>query len=158
VRGVLATIGGDDQLRILRHLDPEVLRANPTRFYGMSDNTNLALCLWNLGIVSFYGGQLMNQVATPGFLPEYTERSLERAFFDEQIGEVLTETESPPIRWLDDDVALVRGEVNVHEVNEALGTDFPETGEYESVAGLLIRIGSDWLLVQPTAVGRSIPN
>ena len=57
---------------------------------------------------------------------------------EEIIGEVLTETESPPIQWLDDDTALVRGELNLHAANEALGTDLPETGEFESVAGLLM--------------------
>jgi len=57
---------------------------------------------------------------------------------EEIIGEVLSETETPPIRWLDDDVALVRGELNVHEVNEALGTALPEPSEFESVAGLII--------------------
>ena len=81
IRAVFATIGGEDQLRVLKHLDPEVLRANPTRFFGMSDNTNLALALWNAGVVSFYGGQLLNQVATPGFFPDYSERYLERALF-----------------------------------------------------------------------------
>jgi putative hemolysin len=57
---------------------------------------------------------------------------------EEIIGEVLTETESPPIRWLDDGTALVRGELNVHAANEALGTDLPETSEFETIAGLLL--------------------
>ena len=57
---------------------------------------------------------------------------------EEIIGEVLTETESPPIRWLDDDTVLVRGELNVHAANEALGTDLPETADFESLAGLLM--------------------
>jgi len=57
---------------------------------------------------------------------------------EEIIGEVLSETESPPTRWLDDRTALVRGELNVHEANEALGTALPEREEYESVAGLLM--------------------
>jgi CBS domain containing-hemolysin-like protein len=57
---------------------------------------------------------------------------------EEIIGEVLTETESPPIRWLDDNTVLVRGELNIHAANEALGTDLPEAGEFETVAGLLI--------------------
>jgi muramoyltetrapeptide carboxypeptidase LdcA involved in peptidoglycan recycling len=54
IRGVIATIGGNDQIRILKHLDGSVLRDNPTRFYGISDNTNLAHYLWNHGIVSFF--------------------------------------------------------------------------------------------------------
>ena len=57
---------------------------------------------------------------------------------EEIIGEVLTETETPPIRWLDDDAALLRGELNLHAANEALGTDLPEGGDFETVAGLLM--------------------
>jgi len=57
---------------------------------------------------------------------------------EEISGEVLTATESPPIRWLDDETALVRGELNIHEANEALGTEFPEAEEFESVAGFLM--------------------
>jgi len=57
---------------------------------------------------------------------------------EEIIGEVLAETESPPIRWLDEDTVLVRGELNVHTANEALGTDLPESAGFESIAGLLM--------------------
>ena len=96
IKGVIATIGGDDQLRVLRYLDPDVLAENPTRFFGMSDNTNLALYLWNLGIVSFYGGQIMNQIATPGSLHEYTERHLRRAFFEDSLGGI-----DPSEEWTD---------------------------------------------------------
>lgn len=87
IDAVFATIGGDDQLRILKYLDPETLRQNPTRFFGMSDNTNLALYLWNQGLISFYGGQLMNQVGTPGGLHPYNERYLRRALFENTFGE-----------------------------------------------------------------------
>jgi len=97
IRGIIATIGGSDQLRVLSHLDPEVVRANPTRFYGMSDNTNLGLYLWNLGIVSYNGAQLMNELAVPGELPAYTERYCRRAFFEESLGELV-----PAERWSDD--------------------------------------------------------
>ncbi|WP_248299351.1 hemolysin family protein [Halorhabdus amylolytica] len=57
---------------------------------------------------------------------------------EEIIGEVLAEREAPPIRWLDDDTAIVRGELNVHEANEALGTNFPEDGTFETIAGLIM--------------------
>ncbi len=57
---------------------------------------------------------------------------------EEIIGEVLGETEAAPIRWLEEEVALVRGELNIHEANEALGTDLPEGGEFETVAGFLM--------------------
>ncbi len=57
---------------------------------------------------------------------------------EEIIGEVLTQTESVPIRWLGETVALVRGELNIHTVNEALGTKLPEPGESETIAGLIL--------------------
>lgn len=121
IEGVIATIGGDDQLRVLRHFDPEVLADNPTRFYGMSDNTNLALYLWNLGIVSFYGGQLMNQIATPGKLHEYTERYLRRAFFEESLGPI-----EPAEEWTDDVIEWTEPdyETTMPEYDEGEGWDF----------------------------------
>ncbi|WP_248516509.1 S66 family peptidase [Salinarchaeum laminariae] len=88
IRGVVTTIGGSDQLRILDHLDPTVLRSNPTRFFGISENTNLSLYLWNQGIVSFYGGTVMTTLAMQGSMCEYTVTHLERAFFDDAIGEI----------------------------------------------------------------------
>ena len=97
IRGIIATIGGSDQLRVLSHLDPDVLRANPTRFFGMSDNTNLGLYLWNLGIISYNGAQLMNELAVPGELPAYTERYCRRAFFEQSLGELQAAE-----RWSDD--------------------------------------------------------
>jgi len=97
IGGVIATIGGWEQLRVLRYLDTEVLGEHPTRFYGMSDNTNLNLALWNAGVVSFNGAQLMNELAVPGELPEYTERYCRRAFFEASIGEL-----EPAGEWSDD--------------------------------------------------------
>jgi len=102
-KAVIATIGGDDQLRVLRHLDPAVLRDNPTRFFGMSDNTCLAAALYDAGVVSYYGGQLMNQIATPGSLHAYTERYLRRALFEASPGEY-----EPADEWTDDVVSWSR--------------------------------------------------
>ncbi len=97
IRGVFATIGGADQLRVLRHLDPGTLREHPTRFYGMSDNTNLDLALWNAGVVSYNGAQVMNELAVPGELPEYTERYCRRAFFEDGLGDL-----EPSEEWTDE--------------------------------------------------------
>ena len=56
IRAVFATIGGDDQITVLRHLDPEVLRADPKPFLGYSDNTNLLNWLWFHGVEAVHGG------------------------------------------------------------------------------------------------------
>ena len=56
VRAMLASIGGDDQIRVIPHLDLEAAQHDPKPFLGTSDNTNLHNWLWTNGISSFYGG------------------------------------------------------------------------------------------------------
>ncbi|NGM70938.1 LD-carboxypeptidase [Natronolimnobius sp. AArcel1] len=87
-KGVIALIGGNDQIRVLEHLEADVLRENPTRFYGYSDNTNLALYLWNLGIVSYYGPCVFTELAMDGEMFEHTIEYTERAFFEDSVGEI----------------------------------------------------------------------
>jgi muramoyltetrapeptide carboxypeptidase LdcA involved in peptidoglycan recycling len=59
IGAVLASIGGDDQLTVLPHLDAGLLAAHPKAFCGYSDNTNLLNYLWNLGIACYHGGSTM---------------------------------------------------------------------------------------------------
>jgi muramoyltetrapeptide carboxypeptidase LdcA involved in peptidoglycan recycling len=56
IRAVLATIGGEDQITVVPHLDPALVRVDPKPFLGYSDNTNLLGWLWNQGVAGFYGG------------------------------------------------------------------------------------------------------
>jgi muramoyltetrapeptide carboxypeptidase LdcA involved in peptidoglycan recycling len=56
VRAILSVIGGDDQIRVIPHLDVDSARNDPKPFLGTSDNTNLHNWLWCNGIASFYGG------------------------------------------------------------------------------------------------------
>lgn len=93
IGAVITTIGGHDQLTVLDHLDPSVLQSNPTRFFGISDNTNLCLYLFNQGIVSFYGGTLMTTFASTGSMDEFSVRWLERALFSDSLGEIEPATE-----------------------------------------------------------------
>lgn len=88
IKGIFATIGGNDQVRILPYLNKEVISTNPKIFLGYSDCTNFHLFLWNLGIVSYYGGAVMTQFAMGGGMQEYTTHSIEKALFNPQIGAV----------------------------------------------------------------------
>ncbi len=88
IGGIISVIGGNDQIRVLEHLDPGVLRENPTRFYGYSDSTNLALYLWNLGIVSYYGPTVMVELGMDGRMFDHTVEFTKRAFFEESVGEL----------------------------------------------------------------------
>jgi len=82
IKAVMASIGGEDQIKVLRYLDPHVLQANPKAFFGYSDNTNLLVYLWNLGIISFHGGSTMVHLARPGGLHPTTLESMRRALFE----------------------------------------------------------------------------
>jgi muramoyltetrapeptide carboxypeptidase LdcA involved in peptidoglycan recycling len=131
IRGIFATIGGWDQLRVLAHFDPAVARKHPTRFFGMSDNTNLALALWNAGVVSFNGAQLMNELAVPGELPDYTERYCRRAFFEDSLGELEPSdewTDEPTGFWADPSVCDTAPEYKTNEGWRWAGGDGRSTG------------------------------
>ncbi|MHA7262205.1 S66 family peptidase [Arthrobacter sp. TMN-37] len=56
IRAILATVGGNDQITVIPHLDAGLARADPKIFLGYSDNTNLLNWLWSLGITGFHGG------------------------------------------------------------------------------------------------------
>jgi muramoyltetrapeptide carboxypeptidase LdcA involved in peptidoglycan recycling len=81
IKAVISAIGGDDQITVLPLLDGELLRAHPKPFFGYSDNTNLLVALWNLGLVSYHGGSVMVQFGRPGAMHPVTERSLRAALF-----------------------------------------------------------------------------
>ena len=81
VKAVIASIGGDDQITILPHLDRELLRANPKPFFGYSDNTNLLVFLSNLGLVGYHGGSVMVEFGRPVSMHPLTQASLRMAIF-----------------------------------------------------------------------------
>ncbi len=88
VGGVVTVIGGNDQVRMIDFLEPDVLRDNPTRFYGYSDNAHLSLLLWTLGVVSYAGPSVMTELAMDGEPFDLTVEYARRAFFEESLGEI----------------------------------------------------------------------
>src|SRR6187549_1658790 len=66
IRAVLATIGGDDQLTVLPHLDPKPFRADPKPYFGYSDNTNLLNWLSRHGVPGYHGGSTMVHLGRGG--------------------------------------------------------------------------------------------
>ncbi|MFI1833595.1 S66 peptidase family protein [Streptomyces olivaceoviridis] len=81
IKAVMASIGGDDQITVLPHLDRELIRAHPKPFFGSSDNTNLLLFLHNLGIVGYHGACLMTELGRPYALHPMTADSVRAALF-----------------------------------------------------------------------------
>ncbi len=61
---------------------------------------------------------------------------------EEIVGEILRGGEEHPIEHVDDHTLVVRGEVNIEKVNEALDIDLPEGEEFETIAGFIFnRVG-----------------
>ena len=56
---------------------------------------------------------------------------------EEIVGEILEGGEEEPIETVDDDTAIVKGEVNIDDINDQLGIDLPEGEEFETVAGFI---------------------
>jgi CBS domain containing-hemolysin-like protein len=56
---------------------------------------------------------------------------------EEIVGDILEGEEEEPIEYVDDDTAIVQGELNIDEVNDVLDIDLPEGEEFETVAGFI---------------------
>jgi muramoyltetrapeptide carboxypeptidase len=76
IAAIWAIRGGYGTMRLLRLIDPTVLRSRPRAFIGFSDNTALHLCLDRLGIVSFHGPHAGSDAFT-----ETTETCFRRVLF-----------------------------------------------------------------------------
>lgn len=79
IDAIVATIGGEDSIRLLPYLDLGVIAANPKIFLGFSDTTSLHLACRAAGIVSFYGPSIMAGFAENGGMHDYTLASLRHA-------------------------------------------------------------------------------
>jgi muramoyltetrapeptide carboxypeptidase LdcA involved in peptidoglycan recycling len=107
IRAVLATIGGDDQITVVPHLDPELVRADPKPFLGYSDNSNLLSWLWTQGVAAFHGGSTQVQVGPGPALDDVHLRSLRAALLDGGRLEVTEPGESEDVGRLWDDPAAL---------------------------------------------------
>lgn len=79
IRAVLATVGGEDQITVVPHLDADLLAADPKPFLGYSDNTNLLNWLWTHGVAAFYGGSTQVHLGAGPGVDAVHEQSLRAA-------------------------------------------------------------------------------
>ncbi len=59
IGGLISTIGGDESVRILKHLDSSIIESNPKLFMGFSDTSTITAYLHSRNIASIYGGAIM---------------------------------------------------------------------------------------------------
>ena len=81
IDGIISTIGGDDSIRLLPHIDLSVVRNNPKVFMGYSDATVFHCICHQAGLVSFYGPSFMAGFAESGGLFPYLVDSVYRTLF-----------------------------------------------------------------------------
>jgi muramoyltetrapeptide carboxypeptidase LdcA involved in peptidoglycan recycling len=86
IKGVIASLGGDDQITYVKNLPKDPFVNNPKPFLGYSDNTHFMNFLWLCGVPSYYGGALFTQFAEQGRIHPFTLNYLKKALFEK--GEV----------------------------------------------------------------------
>lgn len=103
IRAVLATIGGNDQITVIKHIDADVIADNPKPFLGYSDNTNLHNFLWGLGIHSYYGGSTQVHLGAGPRVDDVHLVSLRAALLEGGVIELTDpgESEDYGISWTD---------------------------------------------------------
>lgn len=84
IKGIVATIGGSDSIRLLPYIDYDVIRNNPKVFLGYSDTTITHLICYKAGLTSFYGPAVMSGFGENGGLHDYLEQSVRANLFFKQ--------------------------------------------------------------------------
>lgn len=150
-KAVFTSIGGDDQIKLIKLLDPKVFMNNPKPFFGYSDNTHLHNFLWNLGIPSYYGGGIMTEFAFQQQIPTLNVKYLKQALFEKgnlEI-EVASEFNDIGLDWsVNDNLSSVRE----FESNEGLQWDGNKSAEGRLWGGCV-----ESLVMQCTA-GKYLPS
>ena len=99
IRAVIASIGGDDTIRLIPHIDLDVLARHPKILLGYSDVTVLHFGCLKAGIGSFYGPTIMAGFAENGGMHAFTEQSLRQTICEAApVGDLPRNTEG----WTDD--------------------------------------------------------
>ncbi|MGN0521809.1 MAG: S66 peptidase family protein [Eubacterium sp.] len=89
VKAVIANIGGNDSQIVLPFLKKEPIRLNPKIFIGYSDVMNYHLYCYKAGLSTFYGHNLLPNIAETPYFHPYSKQWFEKVLFDNSaIGEI----------------------------------------------------------------------
>ena len=80
IDGMVSIIGGDDSIRLLPYLDPELIRAHPKAFLGYSDSTVTLTQFLKAGVMAYHGPAVLTDLAENGGIHPLTRQGLEQAF------------------------------------------------------------------------------
>lgn len=81
VAAIIASIGGDDCMRLLPWLDEALIARNPKIFMGYSDTTTLLWFAHMQGMVTLHGPSVMAGLAQIAYLPAYYRQHYHQMLF-----------------------------------------------------------------------------
>lgn len=96
VKAIICTIGGYNSNKLIRHLDMDVVKSNPTIFCGYSDISVLHYIFHKAGLVTFYGPAAITQL---GEFPKPLSYSMD--YFLKAVTGVIG-TVSPSAEWTEE--------------------------------------------------------
>jgi muramoyltetrapeptide carboxypeptidase LdcA involved in peptidoglycan recycling len=82
IRAVIASIDGEDSTGFLPHLDLRILAENPKIFIGFSAATSIHFACMKAGVASFYGPNIMPNLAARAEPFDYALKQLKRILFE----------------------------------------------------------------------------
>ncbi len=101
VKALIASIGGEDSIRLLPHLDPELFVRHPKILMGFSDITTLLVYGHHLGLVTYHGPSVMAGFAQAPSLPEAFIAHVRAVLFEPQAQTALRPYEAYSGRYAD---------------------------------------------------------
>lgn len=124
IKGIIACVGGNDSIRMLPHIDVDLMGRNPKVFTGYSDTTVTHFLCMKAGISSMYGPALLTDFAENIAMTPYTVEAVRRALFSaDPIGPV-----APSPTWTSQRLEWVEGNKNTARI-------FQPNTPYEMVQG-----------------------
>lgn len=85
VKAIIANIGGNDSERLLPFISDDLIINNPKIFCGYSDIMTLHLYCYKLGLQTFYGDNLLTNIAETQTWHPYSKYWFEKCFFDTSV-------------------------------------------------------------------------
>ena len=89
VKAIIASVGGNDSIKIIPFIERALINENPKILIGYSDVMNLHILAYQCGLSSFYGCNLLVSVAEAQGWHAYSKKWFEKVLFsDSEIGVV----------------------------------------------------------------------
>jgi muramoyltetrapeptide carboxypeptidase LdcA involved in peptidoglycan recycling len=138
IKAVISCVGGDDSIRMLDHVDFDLLRKNPKIFIGYSDSTVTHFICLKAGLRSYYGPAIMTSLAGNNGPHPYLVDAVRKTFFSQSpIGPVEPSTGG----WMDEDLGwlMPANAANPRSELALLGSTGPSTGLFPELPWTFIQ-------------------